>query len=90
MDKYNYYGIKDNYVWCAMHYNKGHAGALLPNLFHLSDKLWTEGPRGGILMLKKTLNSTAIHSAYYIKKNSNSMKEFMWIKLQAKQINWTK
>jgi len=51
-------------------------------LYHCSDRTWVQGPRGGVRMSKRHENP----SGRYLTKNEQNMKEFMWIKLKAKQI----
>lgn len=81
---YNYYGVKDNFVWhlrsCASYNNRP---LHHPRLFRESEKIWYEGPRGGIRLIKKD----SIYQYKYITSDETSIKEFFWIKIQAKNLN---
>jgi hypothetical protein len=85
--KYNYYGIKGDYVWHLL------AGTppnetrwLSPKLFEQSDVVWYQGPRGGVRIVY--IRDWADKYQYgYIKQNSEAMKEFAWIKLKARSLN---
>ena len=54
--------------------------ALRLNLIRYSDKVWREGPRGGVKIVK---NRTSSHRYEYVTNDPTEMKEFMWIKLSA-------
>ena len=57
----------------------------LNRLTTVSDKVWKQGPKGGVKIVKYPWwNSWPIG---YITTNEKYMKEFAWIKLRAKAIN---
>lgn len=49
-------------------------------LITLSDKVWRQGPKGGVKILK---DRTTWAIPQYVTTNEKLMKEFMWVKLQA-------
>ena len=49
-------------------------------LIQFSDKIWRQGPRGGV---KITKSRDEFCKSQYITKNEELMKKFMWVKLQA-------
>ena len=49
-------------------------------LITLSDKVWRQGPKGGVKIIK---DRTQWASSQYVTTNEKIMKEFMWVKLQA-------
>lgn len=49
-------------------------------LITISDKVWRQGPKGGVKIIK---DRTQWASAQYVTTNEKVMKEFMWVKLQA-------
>ena len=50
-------------------------------LITLSDKVWRQGPKGGVKIMK---DRQAWASPQYVTANEKVMKEFMWAKLQAR------
>ena len=50
-------------------------------LVTLSHKIWRQGPKGGVRIIKDKDNWA--HRIGYITANEKIMKEFMWVKLQA-------
>lgn len=50
----------------------------------LSEKVWRQGPKGGVKVIKSKDNSIR---SYYVTNNDNEMKKFMWVKLQAQPFN---
>ena len=46
----------------------------------VSDKVWRQGPRGGVKIIKE--RTTGIYQ--YVTKDEEEMKKFMWAKLQAR------
>jgi hypothetical protein len=55
------------------------------NLLLQSDKVWRQGPKGGVKIYKD--RSSHVFGLTYITKNEEEMKKFMWIKLQATSLN---
>jgi hypothetical protein len=52
-----------------------------------SDKVWVQGPRGGVKIIKDRL--TYPSGVYgYVTKNKELMKEFMWVKLKAQTLHF--
>ena len=87
---YNYYGVKGDEVW----HHKSDAGPrnlrwFVPKLFEESDKVWCQGPQGGVRLVHYNwaLYSDVFRKYGYITRDREAMKEFAWIKLKAKQLN---
>lgn len=49
-------------------------------LMQFSDKVWRQGPKGGVKIVK---DRNEYCPGHYITKNEKIMKEFMWVKLQS-------
>jgi len=49
----------------------------------VSDKVWRQGPRGGVKIVKDRY--ALFHPAGYVTTDEKLMKKFMWVKLQAQQ-----
>ena len=49
-----------------------------------SDRVWVQGPRGGVKIIKNRRDMTNVYG--YVTNNENLMKEFMWVKLQAQTL----
>lgn len=49
-------------------------------LHSISDKIWRQGPRGGVRIIKDRNFESPSH---YVTKDEKTMKKFMWVKLQA-------
>ena len=47
-----------------------------------SERIWVQGPKGGVRITKEYGNP----SIGYVTKNDKKMKEFMWVKLKAQEI----
>ncbi len=47
-----------------------------------SHRVWVQGPKGGVKMLKDRVDYTY----GYVTKNEELMKEFMWVKLKAQTL----
>lgn len=52
-------------------------------MFSYSDRVWTQGPRGGVKIVKDDRNNMY----GYVTKDEEIMKEFMWVKLQAQPLS---
>jgi len=52
-------------------------------LIQFSEKVWRQGPRGGVKIIKE--RTTGIYQ--YVTKDEEEMKKFMWVKLQAQTVN---
>jgi hypothetical protein len=51
-------------------------------LIQSSSKVWREGPRGGIKIIK----NRKVDGYGYVTTNEKQMKEFVWVKLQAQAV----
>jgi hypothetical protein len=49
-----------------------------------SDRVWCQGPRGGVKVVKDRINYYGGGVYGYITKNKKAMKEFAWVKLSAR------
>lgn len=58
---------------------------VLNRLTTLSDRVWKQGPKGGVKFVKHRWHDGAWPMGY-ITQNEKYMKEFFWIKMQAKEI----
>ncbi len=83
--KYNYYGVKDDYAWKLaldsewLGVNSQH----MPRLIRESDQVWYQGPRGGVKLVKHAYWD---YWATYLRRDSEKMKQFVWVKLRAKEL----
>ena len=50
-------------------------------LITLSDKVWRQGPKGGVKIIKD--RDAHYRHTQYVTTNEKLMKKFMWVKLQA-------
>jgi len=50
-----------------------------------SDQVWYQGPRGGVQLAKGAYWN---YWATYLRQDSEKMKEFIWIKLKAKELRF--
>jgi hypothetical protein len=77
----------DNYepgVYSSIGYVGGYVG-WQSRLTHECDRIWMQGPKGGIKIVKD--KRTYPEGVYgYVTKNEKLMKEFMWIKLKSKEL----
>ena len=58
---------------------------VLNRLTTVSDRVWKQGPRGGVKIIKHRWH-TEQYPIGYITTNEKYMQEFMWIKLKAKEL----
>jgi len=83
--KYNYYGVKDDYAWKLaldsewLGVNSQH----MPRLIRESEQVWYQGPRGGVKLVKHAYWD---YWATYLRRDSEKMKQFVWVKLRAKEL----
>lgn len=54
-------------------------------LITLSDKVWRQGPKGGVKIIKD--RSYHYRHTRYVTTDEKLMKKFMWVKLQAQPYN---
>jgi hypothetical protein len=69
------------------YYSKGYMGAWYGGQSRLSyacDRIWCQGPQGGVKIVKDRMNGVY----GYVTKNEQVIKEFMWIKLKAKELRF--
>ena len=67
------------------HLGREPAHAWVPNVYTLiqnSSKVWRQGPQGGVKIIKNRDTG----SRGYVTTNEDQMKEFVWIKLQARAV----
>jgi hypothetical protein len=57
---------------------------ILNHLITVSERVWKQGPRGGVKIIKSPWNQ--LWPMGYITNNKKYMQEFSWIKLQAKEL----
>jgi hypothetical protein len=83
---YHYYGVKDDFAWKLALDNKLRStkSTSLPRLMRESDQVWVQGPRGGVQLIKGTYWD---HWATYLRRDSEKMKQFTWVKLRARKLN---
>jgi len=88
----------DNYTYyCEVTYNRAD---IRPGIYYfiapktrtlgwnrlvtLSDRVWQQGPKGGVKIVK---NREVFATTQYVTTNEKLMKKFMWVKLQAQSFN---
>ena len=86
---YTYYGVKDNFAWQLDWHNSWlpHTNIYsqhMPRLMRESDQVWVQGPRGGVRLIKHAYWD---HWATYLRRDSEKMKQFLWVKLRARKLN---
>jgi hypothetical protein len=55
-------------------------------LSYNSDRIWMQGPRGGVEIVKDRINYYGGAYGGYVTNNKTAMKEFAWIKLSARPL----
>jgi len=55
-------------------------------LSHNSDRIWCQGPRGGVKIVKDRINWYGGMYGGYVTNNQKAMKEFSWVKLSARPL----
>jgi hypothetical protein len=56
-------------------------------LSHNSDRVWRQGPKGGVKIVKDRITYPGGTYTYgYVTNNKTAMKEFAWVKLKAKNL----
>ena len=86
--KYNYYGVKGDSAWQLDWHNKWTPhkninSQHMPRLMRESDQVWMQGPRGGVRLIKHAYWD---YWATYVRRDSEKMKQFLWVKLRAKKL----
>ena len=82
---YTYYGVKDDSAWKLALGNKLRSANSqhMPRLMRESDQVWCQGPRGGVQLVKGTYWD---YWATYLRRDSEKMKQFLWIKLRVQDL----
>ena len=82
---YHYYGVKGDFAWKLALDNEwlGFNSQHMPRLMHESDQVWYQGPRGGVKLVKHAYWD---YWATYLHRDSEKMKQFVWIKLRAQEL----
>lgn len=82
---YNYYGVKGDFAWKLALDNKLRTNLkYIPRLMRESDQVWVQGPRGGVQLVKGNYWD---YWATYLRRDSEKMKQFTWVKLRARKLN---
>ena len=73
-------------VYSTRGYTGGYTGRAELQLAMSSVRVWCQGPRGGVKIVKDRINYCG--GVYgYITNNKKAMKEFAWVKLRARKLN---
>jgi hypothetical protein len=82
---YNYYGVKGDFAWKLTLGNKLRSDNYqhLPRIMRESEQVWCQGPRGGVQLVKGAYWN---YWATYLRRDSEKMKQFTWVKLRARQL----
>ena len=85
---YHYYGVKDDSAWqLAWHDSwKNTNSQHMPRLMRESNQVWVQGPRGGVQLIKGAYWD---YWATYVRRDSEKMKQFLWVKLRARALQHT-
>ncbi len=85
MARYTYYGVKDDFAWKLAVDNNLRSTNInhIPRLMRESDQVWCQGPRGGVLLIK---GDYWTYWTTYLRRDSEKMKQFAWIKLRARSL----
>jgi len=83
---YHYYGVKGDSAWKLALGNKLRSANSqhMPRLMRESEQVWCQGPRGGVQLIKGAYWD---YWATYLRQDSEKMKQFIWVKLQARALN---
>lgn len=86
---YTYYGVKGDSAWQLDWHNSwllvtNTNSQHMPRLMRESDQVWVQGPRGGVKLIKGAYWD---HWATYLRRDSEKMKQFLWVKLRARKLN---
>ena len=85
---YHYYGVKGDFAWQLDLGNKLRSANSqhMPQLMRESDQVWCQGPRGGVQLIKGDYWD---YWATYVRRDSEKMKQFLWVKLRARALQHT-
>ena len=83
---YHYYGVKGDSAWKLALGNKLRSANSqhMPRLMRESEQVWCQGPRGGVQLIRGAYWD---YWATYLRQDSEKMKQFIWVKLQARALN---
>lgn len=86
-----YYGVKGDFAWQLDWHNSwllvtNTNSQHMPRLMRESDQVWYQGPRGGVKLVKHAYWD---YWATYVRRDSEKMKQFLWVKLRAKKLGLT-
>jgi hypothetical protein len=86
-----YYGVKGDSAWKLNWHNsllphKSINSQHLPRLMRESNQVWVQGPRGGVQLIKGAYWD---YWATYVRRDSEKMKQFLWVKLRARALQHT-
>jgi hypothetical protein len=91
MSKYHFYGVKDGAAWHIVSPRPYRIEQWYhPQLFSHSDLVWQQGPKGGVKFILENwalCNGVKFRKHGYITTDDEAMKEFMWVKLTATDLN---
>jgi len=79
-----------NFWEAGVYSSSGYMGAWhggQSRLSYNSDRVWCQGPRGGVQIVKDRINYPGGMNGY-VTHNEKLIKEFMWIKLKAKELRF--
>jgi len=79
-----------NFWEAGVYSSSGYMGAWYggqSRLSYNSDRVWCQGPRGGVQIVKDRIAYPGKMYGY-VTKNEKLIKEFMWIKLKAKELRF--
>jgi len=85
---YTYYCVKGDAAWKLDldHWRLPHKNTNsqhMPRLMRESNQVWYQGPRGGVQLVKWDYWD---YQATYLRRDSEKMKQFTWVKLRAKEL----
>ena len=60
--------------------------AKLSRLTTVSDRVWKQGPKGGVRIIKEPFWGPTYYGHKYLTTNPRAMKEFAWVKLRARAV----
>ena len=82
----NYYGVRGDYVWHMKTQYTRLNRHLAPRLFRESDVVYCQGPRGGVKVVHTNYWMRDRPNFGYITKDAEAMKQFVWVKLKAREL----
>ena len=84
-----YYGVAGDVVWkLRWHpvYRLERNWYHQPRLIRESEQVWYQGPRGGVKLVKGSKIEPWNAWSTYLRRDSEKMKQFAWVKLQARAL----